>query len=81
VEAVVFARLDNLLPALSRRMGEAQAALAGSGAAVPGSQEALAQCGRVQAIAQVDLCCAGVDQEDCCLSLTLSVGCKRKQKN
>ena len=69
VEAVVFARLDNLLPALSRRMGEAQAALADSGPAVPGSQEALAQCSRVQAVAQVRLCFAQVDWDDGWLSL------------
>ena len=46
---VVFARADNLLPALSRRCAEARAALAGG--AAPGSQEALALCDQVAAIA------------------------------
>lgn len=47
---VVFARLDNLLPALARKMGEARAAL--QGAAPPaGSQEALDCCATVAAIA------------------------------
>ncbi|EFN51237.1 hypothetical protein CHLNCDRAFT_141253 [Chlorella variabilis] len=48
---VVFARLDNLLPALGRKMEEARQVLTGTGAAV-GSAEAWARCGKVQAIAQ-----------------------------
>lgn len=51
---VVFARLDNLLPALGRKMEEARQVLTGTGAAV-GSAEAWARCGKVQAIAQVRL--------------------------
>jgi hypothetical protein len=48
---VVFARVENLLPALSRRMEEARRVLAREDAA-PGSAKALAQCSIVHELSQ-----------------------------